>query len=36
MRERHLTTADLVIPAETASDEEIRGLITASKAVFVF
>jgi tRNA 2-thiouridine synthesizing protein C len=36
MRERHLTTADLVIPAETASDEEIRGLITASKTVFVF
>lgn len=36
MRERGLAAADLVIPASTVSDADIRELIDASKAVFVF
>jgi tRNA 2-thiouridine synthesizing protein C len=36
LRERGLTSTDLVIPAATVNDDEIRALIASSKSVFVF
>ena len=36
LRERDLTTGDLVIDASPVSDGEIRALIASSKSVFVF
>jgi tRNA 2-thiouridine synthesizing protein C len=36
LRERGLTAADLVVPATTVNDDEIRALIASSKSVFVF
>jgi tRNA 2-thiouridine synthesizing protein C len=36
LRERDLTSGDLVIEASAVSDDEIRALIASSKSVFVF
>ncbi len=36
LRERSLTAADLVVDVSMVGDDEIRALITSSKAVFVF